>query len=398
MVRDHAGLTVLHWAVKRESEEIVKRLLKVGGKELIEVRSSDGLTAKDIVIRRQNKTIMAAIEAAERAAEADNQMPYKRAQELIERYSTTDQTEGTKLLSLEEYKTLINLMLKAHEGSLAESRSEDRFKSDPRTLVCGQFKHAAQGLEPLLQVKLKDAVYDKMRDAINSMREEVERLGAEDLREDLEYVLSEAAREEEKDKGIMDKGHAGMRLRDFKNHTMAQQANLSEEEVAALRLYTLPSFTHINNPLRDQNRVKTKQPHPLPLITFLIVEGLKKMRAIEGINGTGMESTVLWRGMKNLILSDQFVAEGGTELAPMSTSRDLHVAAGYSMSGQALVFRIKTRNSLQRGVDVSWLSAFPAEEEVLFPPLTYLQPTGLTQEVELGKYKYKIVEVEPTLA
>ncbi|EKX50093.1 hypothetical protein GUITHDRAFT_67237 [Guillardia theta CCMP2712] len=187
----------------------------------------------------------------------------------------------------------------------------------------------------------------------------------------------------------------GMRLRDFVSHPYAKEAKLSEE-VAALRLYTLPSFTHINNPLRDRARIARRERHPLPLLVFLIVEGLKKLRALKASEGT--ELKVLWRGMRNLTVSDDFAAKGGTELAPMSTSRELRVAAGYSMSRDGLIFRIKTKNGLQSGVDVSWLSAFPEEEEVLYAPLTYLQPTGQAQEVEVAVGKYRIVEVEPTTA
>ena len=31
---------------------------------------------------------------------------------------------------------------------------------------------------------------------------------------------------------------------------------------------------------------------------------------------------------------------------------------------------------MQRGADLSFLSAFPAESEILFPPLTFLEPKG----------------------
>ena len=48
----------------------------------------------------------------------------------------------------------------------------------------------------------------------------------------------------------------------------------------------------------------------------------------------------------------------------------------------------------ERGADVAWLSAFPGEKEVLFPPLTYLSPTGRTQKV--GD-RFTIVEVTPRL-
>eukprot|EP00960_Hanusia_phi_P015480 455864-Hanusia_phi.AAC.1 len=70
---------------------------------------------------------------------------------------------------------------------------------------------------------------------MKKLREEVEAYGNAELTQDLEYVLSEAAREEETDKGTRDKGHGGMRLRDFMRHRFVKEARLSEEEVAALR-------------------------------------------------------------------------------------------------------------------------------------------------------------------
>jgi hypothetical protein len=39
-----------------------------------------------------------------------------------------------------------------------------------------------------------------------------------------------------------------------------------------------------------------------------------------------------------------------------------------------LLFRIKIKSPMERGADLSWLSVFPLEREVLYPPLTFLQP------------------------
>ena len=46
--------------------------------------------------------------------------------------------------------------------------------------------------------------------------------------------------------------------------------------------------------------------------------------------------------------------------------------------------------AVSRGADVGFLSCFPAEEESLFPPLTYLQPTGRTQMVTVGNNTFKV--------
>ena len=82
----------------------------------------------------------------------------------------------------------------------------------------------------------------------------------------------------------------------------------------------------------------------------------------------------------------------------MSTTTDIATAVTYSVSSESLIFRIVTKNKLQRGADLAWLSAFPTESEVLYPPLTYLQPTGRTQVIELNDCRFTVVEVTPTLS
>ena len=39
-----------------------------------------------------------------------------------------------------------------------------------------------------------------------------------------------------------------------------------------------------------------------------------------------------------------------------------------------LLMRIKVDSPMELGADIHWLSLFPNEEEVLFPPLTFLKP------------------------
>ena len=101
-------------------------------------------------------------------------------------------------------------------------------------------------------------------------------------------------------------------------------------------------------------------------------------------------------------LSDEFSSEGGTELAPMSTTTDVSVAISYAVKKEtrsALLFRFVTRNNLERGADVQWLSMFPGESETLFPPLTFLQRTRTeTQEVEHNGVMVIVVELSTTLA
>ena len=78
----------------------------------------------------------------------------------------------------------------------------------------------------------------------------------------------------------------------------------------------------------------------------------------------------------------------------MSTTRNLAIAVKYSTSASSVLFRLKTRSSMERGADIAWLSCFPGEQEFLYPPLTYMQPVKVYELVLLG-HAYTVLEVEP---
>ena len=97
---------------------------------------------------------------------------------------------------------------------------------------------------------------------------------------------------------------------------------------------------------------------------------------------------VLWRGMKDMSLSERFLREGGTELACMSTTDDVQTAleyAGVHVAKKAqgkdeaaavqwpLIMKVQVPDFMSSGADISWLSAFPDEKEYLYPPLTFLR-------------------------
>jgi hypothetical protein len=303
-------------------------------------------------------------------------------------------------------RTEINAMLKvvadfdkdakSPDVGTGEGGREGRFSVEPNDIITGQYQDAAKGLHHRLQVE-EDEISDRLKKdvAIDAMREEVAKLGDPVVSEHLMYVLDEEASEKEYPNGIRDRGNVGKTLKDFAAHPNAVTANLTTAEAAALRLYTTAAFRAINNPLRDTSSGK---PHPLPVTVMLIARGIKKLRAVGAKDRSAVKAQVLFRGMKNVKASDAFVELGGTELAPMSTTTDIKTATEYSLSDNSLVFYIYTKNSMQRGADIQFLSAFPAEAEVLYPPLTYLQPTGRMQEVAVGGRRFTVVEVEPTVA
>ena len=93
----------------------------------------------------------------------------------------------------------------------------------------------------------------------------------------------------------------------------------------------------------------------------------------------------------------------------MSTTTDPAVAVAYGQSTHSLLFKIVAKSFMSCGADISFLSAYPGEKEILFPPLTFLSPTGRRKEtikVEMldangkksgNEVEFTVVEVEPVL-
>lgn len=94
-----------------------------------------------------------------------------------------------------------------------------------------------------------------------------------------------------------------------------------------------------------------------------------------------------------------FLGAGGSELAPCSTTEDLHIAVRYarrSKSRHALLFRVIVKNFMDEAGKLTFLSAFPHEGEVLYPPLTYFRPLSRPRVLawEDG-IAYTVIDVEP---
>jgi hypothetical protein len=114
------------------------------------------------------------------------------------------------------------------------------------------------------------------------------------------------------------------------------------------------------------------------------------------------EGVTLWRGLRNTNVTDAFTQVGGTELAFMSTTSDIRIAVQYSMSPDSLLFKIVNDSFMSIGADINWLSTFPGEGEFLYPPLTYLKPTGRSASgISIKKgmevFNFTVVEVKPYL-
>ena len=278
-----------------------------------------------------------------------------------------------------------------------------------RNLVMGTSVQAALGLTTLM--KAGDLCMPSLSEGVAAIEAEFRRSGtAEDI-ECFEYVAKERAgssrtvfsngnlmRDCDANGRVLEnrlnRDGLGMTLDEFVRHPSSTTAGLKTAEVLALRLYTTAAFKSLNNPLRDTS--EDRPPHPFPCTVNYIRDAIGKLRAVEAANGDlGMVD--LWRGMKNVKALSDFLEHGGTELAPMSTTGDLKIALEYALGAEALLLKVRTKSFMQRGASLSYLSAFPAESEILYPPLTYLKPTGRTMEVhgDGTGAQVVIVEVEP---
>ena len=188
-----------------------------------------------------------------------------------------------------------------------------------------------------------------------------------------------------------------MRLAGFCELPEAITARLEEAHVASLRIYTTAAYKVINGPLRDPWGEK---PHPLPVTVSFLSDGIGKLRAVSALQPNAHREFDLWRGMCDLVINEDFLLQGGTELAPMSTTSDIMVALHYARSMErSLMFKLRTDSFMGRGADLRFLSAFPNEREILFPPLTYLKVSGkppVEVTTEDGRVVF-VVEVIPHL-
>jgi hypothetical protein len=160
------------------------------------------------------------------------------------------------------------------------------------------------------------------------------------------------------------------------------KAKLSRAHVIALRLYTTLVYKYVNEPLRDKKYFRTFEDqlaprHPLAAVVWYIFKAIKQLRNVADMKQG--EKVVLWRGMKNVTsIHATFMESGGAEPAPMSTSRNMQVALNYGTDGKSMkgsvLFKIVARNDLEMGANIQFLSAFPQEAEVLYPPLAFLKP------------------------
>ena len=209
-----------------------------------------------------------------------------------------------------------------HYAATGHAVSEAKFYDCTEELVLGQPVAAALGLKDRLQVA---DIMIRVHLGMEAIQHEVDALVGlgqdpnQEVRSWLNYICNETTSEKQFVNGIRDQGRPGKVLNHFLEHPNAKKAQLTDAHVVALRLYTTHAFKHINDPLRDKQRFADGRACPLPVITYLADEAIRKLRAVN--SEMPPKATVeLWRGMQNRHLSKDFGQYGGTELAFLSTT------------------------------------------------------------------------------
>ena len=333
-------------------------------------------------------------------------------------YKCIDNTKSQAKLALGP-ETEADLLSTSQKSFLLEHMqkmtTEKKKKGDTKflqnhELVVGSVTDTTAGLQNFLCLSDESMKFIREQPE-QAIIDEVNKLDEKEIIDLLRYIREEPVSEKEYENGVRDKGRPpGTCLKDFMKDENAIRGSLSRAHVIALRLYTTSAYKFINNPLRDQNRRSENRQHPMAATVICIQEGIKKLRNVVSLNeeerrssgGIAREETaVLWRGMKNLYVNNEFLLYGGTELAPMSTTTSFNVAVQYGTCATgSLLFKIVVPTALQHGADLRWCSAFPGEAEVLYPPLTYLKSRKRHQEIvcEENNIVVTIIEVEPDLS
>jgi hypothetical protein len=171
---------------------------------------------------------------------------------------------------------------------------------------------------------------------------------------------------------ILDEGHGGMRLQDFKkiiNTELAKwgsKRRVTDANVLSMRMYTASSFRRFNKALRDKGMKTNKGQVKFRACIQSARQCISDMQAIP------RPAHATFRGVTGY-LADSFQSSGmGMDYAFFSTTTDGQVARDFAgTAAHSVVFEIEFIRGCP-GADISMLSLFPGEKEVIFPPCTGL--------------------------
>ena len=77
----------------------------------------------------------------------------------------------------------------------------------------------------------------------------------------------------------------------------------------------------------------------------------------------------------------------------MSTTTSLEVALKYASSRKSILLKLETKNYLDRGADLTYLSAFPGEKEFLYAPLSFLESDGEPLVIDTDEGEFTVLRM-----
>lgn len=208
----------------------------------------------------------------------------------------------------------------------------------------------------------------------------------------------------------------------------AHSHKLTVEEVIAVRLYTGPAYVPINGWLREVAELPKEPKHSssrwgawTPERALMDAQSARREAALDKSSSWGAtvgllvgalgkiashntraeSECTLYRGLEGLLpgefwLPDQLGVVCATDSAFMSTSLEQATAIHYMTRpergrarGKGLLWEIRAgaedANGHHCGANVSLLSQFGAEKEVLFPPLTMLRVMARNEAIDVPR-------------
>jgi len=248
------------------------------------------------------------------------------------------------------------------------------------------------------------------------------------LRECWQYVTGPASRKEGCTPGTRDANNnkkAPETFRDEANHHIIERrtsglgnnlpesyALLTLDEVLAVRLYSGPAYQVLNGFLRqvshlsgDFRKVAGKDVR----LTFAATVGhlCHAIRKIAAVATAEEAQQPLYRGVRGELPSSFWYPDKqgficATDSAFMSVSKNKQTPMDYMGPGRNVLWRLapgaETSGAYHYGADISSLSQYAGEEEILFPPSTMLvagtegenrATLEKTKKVEDGTYRGK---------
>ena len=297
----------------------------------------------------------------------------------------------------------------------------DKYVAAQNQIRMGKAADSTHGIQVLIGLT-DQALSQSLADPVAAIQREFAQSGGDEDKENLRCVLE----------GLKRPGWtSGQSLEALVAHPHARMAKLRRHHVLALRLYTTSSYCRVNDPLRS---VPPQRPHPFASTAYFTdqvrtcgsavqhsasraalhvrtpegpversshaafwspcLQGIKLMRAVAASLPDAHTTRIFWRGMKDLGLTMEFLQQGGTEFACLSTSASKDVAVNFAVSELPLIFKFETNDFTSRGADIAFLSVYPNEQEALYPPLTYLRSVKVETE-DVGGKAMLVATVQP---